>query len=106
MAAANAPRATQEKQNDGPYLGRKERSKLVYAGKLERGFTESDKKHLVDQLQRLKAKKKPIEASREFGKKTHWVKPRIMVDAEFRGTTGQGLLRHPSFKGTRRDLME
>jgi bifunctional non-homologous end joining protein LigD len=92
---------------DGLYLGRREeRSKLVYAGKLERGFTEADKKHLVDQLERLRTKKKPIEASRGFGKKTHWVKPRLMVDAEFRGKTGQGLLRHPAFKGIRRDLME
>jgi hypothetical protein len=29
-----------------------------------------------------------------------------LVDAEFRGRTGEGLLRHPAFKGVRRDLMD
>jgi hypothetical protein len=30
----------------------------------------------------------------------------VLIDAEFRGRTGDGLLRHPSFKGVRQDLME
>jgi len=34
------------------------------------------------------------------------VKPNVLIDAAFRGKTGEGLLRHPSFKGVRRDLME
>jgi hypothetical protein len=29
-----------------------------------------------------------------------------LIDAEFRGRTGDGLLRHPSFKGVREDLMD
>jgi hypothetical protein len=33
------------------------------------------------------------------------VKPCLLVDAEFRGKTADGLLRHPSFKGVREDLM-
>jgi hypothetical protein len=36
--------------------------------------------------------------------KGRWVKPVLLVDAEFRGKTADGLLRHPSFKGFR-DLM-
>lgn len=38
--------------------------------------------------------------------KARWVKPVVMVDAEFRGKTGDGLLRHPAFKGFRADLKE
>jgi bifunctional non-homologous end joining protein LigD len=90
---------------NGLYLGRKERSKLVYAGKLERGFTDADKKHILAQLERLKTKQQPIDAPRKFPK-AQWVKPRVMVDAEYRAKTGQGLLRHPAFKGIRRDLMD
>jgi bifunctional non-homologous end joining protein LigD len=90
---------------DGLYLGRKERSKIVYAGKLERGFTDTDKKHILKQLEKLKTKTQPIETPRKFPKAT-WVKPRMMVDAEYRAKTGQGLLRHPAFKGIRRDLIE
>jgi hypothetical protein len=29
----------------------------------------------------------------------------VLIDAEFR-RTGEGLLRHPAFKGIRRDLMD
>jgi hypothetical protein len=37
--------------------------------------------------------------------KARWVKPAVLVDAEFRGKTSEALLRHPSFKGFRDDLM-
>jgi ATP-dependent DNA ligase len=38
--------------------------------------------------------------------KARWVKPKILVDVEHRGKTkASGLLRHPSFKGVREDLM-
>jgi bifunctional non-homologous end joining protein LigD len=90
---------------DGLYLGRERKKKLVYAGKLERGFTEDDKKRILAHLEKLKTKKQPIEAARTFSK-AKWVKPHVLVDAEFRGQTSGGLLRHPAFKGVRRDLME
>jgi bifunctional non-homologous end joining protein LigD len=50
-------------------------------------------------------RKQPIEAPRKFPKAT-WVKPTVMVEAEHRAKNGQGLLRHPAFKGIRRDLMD
>lgn len=90
---------------DGIYLGRKEDDKLVYAGKLEHGFSDKSSKQLLATLEKLKAKKQPIAAGRRFPK-ANWVQPRVLVDAEFRGKTPAGLLRHPSFKGIRRDLME
>ena len=46
----------------------------------------------------LKTRKQPIEAPRKFPK-AQWVKPDLMVDAAYRARTGQGLLRHPAFKG-------
>ena len=89
---------------DGLYLGRRDRGRLVYAGKLERGFTEDDKRRILAMFERFKSKTAPIDAPRKFPK-AQWVKPRVLVDAEFRGKTGEGLLRHPAFKGVRRDLM-
>jgi ATP-dependent DNA ligase len=55
--------------------------------------------------ERLKTKTQLIQAARKFPK-AQWMKPSVLVDAEFRGKTGEGLLRHPAFKGIRRDLME
>jgi hypothetical protein len=45
-------------------------------------------------------------AARRSFSKARWVKPAVLVDAEFRGKTGEGLLRHPSCKGIREDLNE
>jgi len=44
-----------------------------------------------------------MKSSRLRFPKARWVKPQLMVEAEFRGKTGEGLLRHPSYKGIRRD---
>jgi bifunctional non-homologous end joining protein LigD len=92
-------------QFDGVYLGKREGRRLVYAGKLERGFTDEDKRRILALHDGLKSKRAPIEAPRKFPK-ARWMKPDVLVDAEFRGRTGEGLLRHPAFKGIRRDLMD
>jgi hypothetical protein len=55
-------------------------------------------------LQPLQTKKMPI-ATRSLPK-ARWVEPRVSIDVEFRGKTGDGLLRHPSYHGVREDLME
>lgn len=90
---------------DGVYLGKREGRRLVYAGKLERGFSDEDKRRILEMQERLKSRKQPIDAPRKFPK-ARWMKPTVLLDAEFRGKTGEGLLRHPSFKGVRRDLMD
>src|SRR4051812_25404528 len=59
---------------EGLYLGREERRKLVYAGKLERGFTDADKSRILEQLKGLKTRTQPIAATREFPK-ARWVRP-------------------------------
>ncbi len=89
---------------DGIYLGRKEKGELVYAGKLERGFSEDDKRLMLKRLTGLRIGKRPMSTARKTFPKARWVKPIVLVDAEFRGKTGEGLLRHPSFKGVREDL--
>ena len=90
---------------DGVYLGRNNEGELVYAGKLETGFSEEDKKNLMARLRPLVTKKQPINAPRSFPK-ARWVQPSVLVDVAFRGKTGDGLLRHPSYQGVREDLME
>src|SRR4051794_6948308 len=41
---------------DGVYLGRREHGGLLYAGKVERGFTEDAKQRLIKLAKRLKSK--------------------------------------------------
>ena len=91
---------------DGIYLAHPREDELVYAGKLDRGFSEEDKISLLERLKPLQIRKQPMRAARRNFPKARWVKPEILVDAEFRGKTGDGLLRHASFKGVREDLMD
>jgi bifunctional non-homologous end joining protein LigD len=90
---------------DGIYLGRAEDGKLVYAGKLEHGFSEEDKRNMLQRLEPLRVRNKPVASARNRFPKAQWVTPQVFVDAEFRGKTGEGLLRHASFKGIREDLV-
>jgi bifunctional non-homologous end joining protein LigD len=76
---------------DGIYLGREERGKLRYAGKLERGFTDADKKRILQMFERLKSKEQPITAPCKFPK-ANWVKPRVLVDAGVSCPDGRDLM--------------
>jgi bifunctional non-homologous end joining protein LigD len=96
--------AEKRKKFDGIYLATKRGRELVYAGKLERGFNARSEKAILARLRPLAAAKQPMTASRAHFPKAKWVKPVVKVEAEFRGKTGEGLLRHPSFKGIREDL--
>jgi bifunctional non-homologous end joining protein LigD len=90
---------------DGFYLGEERGGKLVYAGKIEGGWTEEQKQDLLARVKPLKRRGAPVELP-EAKSKAHWVEPRLLVDAEYRARTARsGLLRHPRYKGMREDLM-
>jgi bifunctional non-homologous end joining protein LigD len=97
--------AEKNKKFDGLYLGRKQDGELSYAGKLERGISSADQRALLDRLRPLRVRARPIKNAPRNFPKARWVSPRLLVDAEFRGKTATGLLRHPSFKGVREDLL-
>jgi bifunctional non-homologous end joining protein LigD len=90
---------------DGIYLGRREEDDLLYAGKVENGFSAESERDLTQRAEKLKARVQPL--TKKIKKpKAIWLKPKLLVDVEFRALTGDGKLRHPSFKGVREDLME
>jgi bifunctional non-homologous end joining protein LigD len=93
-------------QFDGIYLAKEEGGELVYAGKLERGFDGKKEKEMLSALRPITTVKKPMKSSRARFPKAQWVKPNVLVEAEFRGKTGEGLLRHPSYVGIRRDIAD
>ena len=53
----------------------------------------------------LATDKPPFESvpEEERRRKVRWVKPRLVVEIDFRGWTGDALLRQASFQGVRED---
>jgi bifunctional non-homologous end joining protein LigD len=76
--------------------------RLIYAGNVGTGFTQST---LVDLLARLKPLERPDSpfAGRQPPKETVFVEPSLVVEVEFRGWTKTRTLRQPSYKGLRDD---
>ena len=76
---------------------------MLYAGKVEHGFTDKTAKSVVERLRPLLVRAHAL--SKKVKKpKAQWVKPKVLADVEYRAITEEGKLRHPSFKGLREDL--
>ena len=84
---------------DGFYLAEERDGKLVYAGKIEGGWTDDQKEELLARVKPLRTRDSPVELEARKPK-AQWVEPRILVDVEYRAKTSKsGLLRHPTYKG-------
>jgi bifunctional non-homologous end joining protein LigD len=86
---------------EGIYLARQD--DLSYAGKVENGFTLQSQRELEKKAKSLATRTSPL-STRVTKPKAHWLKPEVLVEVEYRALTGEGKLRHPSFKGIREDL--
>ncbi len=89
---------------DGVYLARRDGDALVYAGKVERGFSDAKVKELKQRLKGHEAKRQPL-TTKVAKPKAQWFEPTVLVDVEYRALTGARKLRHPSYKGIREDLI-
>ncbi len=79
-----------------------ERGKLTYMGRVGTGFDARQLSQIGARLQKLSTRKSPFAATPpERG--VHWVRPQLVAEVEFTERTGEGLLRHPSFRGLRED---
>jgi bifunctional non-homologous end joining protein LigD len=85
------------------YVGRREGGKLVYAGKVRTGYTESTARELRERLDPFIRKRSPLSIPVKKPKAT-WVEPKINAEIEYGALTDDGLLREAVFKGTRDDL--
>jgi bifunctional non-homologous end joining protein LigD len=81
-----------------------ENGKLRYAGRVGTGYTHETARDLWKRLAKLRVERPPLEVPKtERRKDVIWVKPDVVVEAEYRGITHDGLLRQASYKGLRED---
>ncbi|STX60985.1 DNA ligase D [Legionella birminghamensis] len=86
------------------YLGVfNEKGKLEYSGNVGTGFTEASLKTVYQALLPLVIEKNPFTTNPPGCRTATWVKPELVAEVEFSEWTKESNLRHPSFKGLRRD---
>jgi bifunctional non-homologous end joining protein LigD len=90
------------KKWDGIYVGRRKGKDLVYAGKVDHGFTPEDEADLRKRLKPLIRTTQPY--SKKIAHRGTWVEPELLAEIEYRAKSAEGKLRHPFFKGIREDL--
>ncbi len=79
-------------------------SKLVFAGRVGTGFTEKEINRLLGLLEPLRRPDPPFEPHPTLPRKEGiWVEPELVAEVAFTEWTGAGILRHPSYKGSRED---
>ncbi len=78
-------------------------ARLVYAGKVGTGFTDTMLEKLAGLMKPLEREKSAFEAGSPPPRAARFVKPMLVADFEFVEWTRSGQLRAPSFKGLRND---
>ncbi|WP_067172098.1 non-homologous end-joining DNA ligase [Microtetraspora niveoalba] len=79
--------------------------RLVYAGHVGTGFTEAALADLGARLAPLARATSPFadEVPREHARHAHWTEPVLVGEVRYAEWTGDGRLRHPSWRGLRPD---
>ena len=77
---------------------------LRYAGRVGTGYTRKTARELWRRLKSLKIDEPPLTLPQDERRKdVIWVKPQLVIEAEYRGVTYGNVLRQASFKGLRED---
>ncbi|MFI9590884.1 non-homologous end-joining DNA ligase [Nonomuraea sp. NPDC052265] len=81
------------------------RGRLLYVGHVGTGFTQQMLRDLQDLLAPLRRPDPPFDepVPREHARHAHWVEPRVVGEVQYAEVTGDGRLRHPSWRGLRPD---
>ncbi|MES2218454.1 MAG: non-homologous end-joining DNA ligase [Pseudomonadota bacterium] len=99
-----APRPGKRKLIRSLMLGTFNKKKeLVYNGNVGTGFTEASIKEIYALLKKYKTDKMPFAKLPAGSKNAVWLKPVVVAEVEFTEWTDDNSLRHPSFKGIRKD---
>jgi bifunctional non-homologous end joining protein LigD len=82
-------------------VGVYEHGSLRYAGKVGTGFTGDKRAELLPLVQSLAADDPPFSPPppRAASRNAHWLRPELVIRAEFAGWTRDGLVRQAAYKG-------
>ena len=81
-------------------------NRLVYAGRIGTGYSQSVARDLFRELASLAVDKPPfddIPRAEARRRDVQWVEPKMVIEAHFRGWTADNLVRQAAFKGVRED---
>ncbi len=87
---------------DGLFLARRKGGDLIYAGKVDHGFDSASANDLQARLKPLIRKTQPY--AKKIAHRGIWVEPELLAEIEYRAKSAEGKVRHPFFKGLRKDL--
>jgi len=78
--------------------------KLIFAGKVGTGFTQTESVWLLKKLEKLRNDENPFgTVPATYRRGAHWVRPELLAQVTFTEWTKDGMLRHPSYQGLRED---
>lgn len=83
----------------GVYEGRS----LRYAGRVGTGYNAANIEEIKAALEKIAVEKPALDVPREARRGAHWVKPQLVAEVAYNDITADGILRHASFIGLRRD---
>lgn len=91
-----------------------DKKKFIYTGKIGTGFDTKTQKELIAKFKLLEVEKPQFSAEPDVNKpsrfrpnppkaKAYWLKPALICEVSFTEMTADGVMRHPSFEGMRKD---
>jgi len=86
-------------------LGVYQKGELAYAGHVGTGFSQKDLAEIKKKLKPYATKKPPFKNTPQTNAPATWIKPKFVAEVAFLEWTGDGVMRHPVFKGFREDKM-
>lgn len=85
-------------------LGVYEGEDLVFRGSVGSGLDEDAIDALLARLAPLEVKRSMASGKMPPKRGRHFVRPEVVVSVRYMGTSGEGMLRHPVYRGVREDL--